>query len=41
MNANSAALRITKISYDPDGHWLEYSMTIIRGDKCRYHITLK
>ena len=37
----SAALLIAKISYDHRDNWLEYSNTIIRGDKCRYHVSLK
>jgi len=37
----SPALSITKISYDPQDVWLEYSKTTIRGDKCRYHVSLK
>ncbi len=36
----AAALLITKISYDHHNSWLEYSNTIIRGDKCRYHVSL-
>lgn len=38
---NSAALLITKFSFDHENTWLEYSTTIIRGDKCRYHVHLK
>ncbi|MBN1838073.1 MAG: GntR family transcriptional regulator [Spirochaetales bacterium] len=38
---HSPALLITKVSYDQRGAWLEYSHTTIRGDKCRYHVSLK
>jgi GntR family transcriptional regulator len=41
IKAHSPALSITKISYDPQDVWLEYSKTTIRGDKCRYHVSLK
>jgi GntR family transcriptional regulator len=38
---NAAALLITKISYDQNCNWLEFSKTIIRGDKCRSHVKIK
>jgi GntR family transcriptional regulator len=38
---NMAALLITKISYDQNGNWLEFSKTIIRGDQCRSHVKVK
>lgn len=41
VKQNSAALLITKLSFDHNDAWLEYSNTIIRGDKCRYHVHLK
>jgi GntR family transcriptional regulator len=41
VKPNSAALLITKFSFDHENTWLEYSTTIIRGDKCRYHVHLK
>lgn len=41
VKRDSAALLITKLSFDPVETWLEYSNTIIRGDKCRYHVHLK
>ena len=41
VKARSAALFISKIAYNHRGAWLEYSNTIIRGDKCRYHVSLK
>ena len=41
VKQNSAALLITKFSFHRDNTWLEYSTTIIRGDKCRYHVHLK
>lgn len=41
VKPNSAALLITKLSYDNENTWLEYSNTVIRGDKCKYHIQLK
>ena len=41
VKQNTAALLITKISYGVQKQWLEYSNTIIRGDKCRYHVHLK
>ena len=41
MKPHAPALLITKISYDPGNVWLEYSKTTIRGDKCRYHVSLK
>jgi GntR family transcriptional regulator len=37
----TAALLITKISYGAQKLWLEFSNTVIRGDKCRYHVHLK
>ena len=41
IKTNTPALLITKVSHDPEGVWLEYSKTTIRGDKCRYHVSLK
>jgi len=41
VKTGSPALLITKISYNPRDLWLEYSNTTIRGDKCRYHVSLK
>ena len=41
VKANSAALVITKVSHDQRGAWLEYSTTTIRGDQCRYHVSVK
>lgn len=41
VRSHSPALLITKVSYDRDDVWLEYSRTTIRGDKCRYHVSLK
>jgi len=41
VKPNSAALLITKLSYDHVKRWLEYSNTIIRGDKCKYYVHLK
>ncbi len=41
VKENAAALLITKISYDQNGYWLEFSKTIIRGDKCRSHVKIK
>jgi GntR family transcriptional regulator len=41
VKAHSPALRITKVSYNHKDVWLEYSRTTIRGDKCRYHVSLK
>jgi GntR family transcriptional regulator len=41
VKSHTPALLITKVSYDQRDAWLEYSRTIIRGDKCRYHVSLK
>ncbi len=41
VKTQSPALMITKVSYNPRDIWLEYSKTTIRGDKCRYHVSLK
>ena len=41
VKSHTPALLITKVSYDQRDAWLEYSRTTIRGDKCRYHVSLK
>lgn len=37
----SAVFLITKISYAFPDKWLEFTTTYIRGDKCRYHVTIR
>lgn len=41
VREKSAALLITKLTFDTKDNWIEYSNLIIRGDKCRYHVRLK
>ena len=41
VKENLSALLLTKISYDDNNDWLEFSKTIIRGDKCRSHVKVK
>ncbi len=41
VKENLSALLLTKISYDDNNTWLEFSKTIIRGDKCRSHVKIK
>jgi len=36
-----AAFLITKISYAFPENWIEFTTTYIRGDKCRYHVTIR
>ena len=39
--AGFPALLVTKISYDYDTNWIEFTKTIIRGDRCRSHTRIK
>ncbi len=41
VRAGFPALLITKISYDANNVWLEYTKTIIRGDRCSYHVKIR
>jgi GntR family transcriptional regulator len=36
-----AAFLITKISYEFPDNWIEFTASFIRGDKCRYHVTIR
>jgi GntR family transcriptional regulator len=41
VKKNFAAFLITKISYAFPDKWIEFTTSYIRGDKCRYHVTIR